>query len=182
MDQLAPTSRTPLSSLSLDQSRQYGQKPTMNQVGKAFETLFMQTMMKSMRDAQLEGGLLDSEHEKPFQSMLDGIYSEMSVKKTNLGLAEAINRQFAPKTGPKVSAGAQAQQASLTAAQTAALSSGLQTGTKGEGFAGVNALPTSDLAASLTAQQGMSFKTVRQPGLPIGNPAQKLAPKFMTGG
>lgn len=181
MDQIATTSRSPLSSLSLDQTRQYGQKPTMNQVGKAFETLFMQTMMKSMRDAQVEGGLLDSEHEKPFQSMLDGIYSEMSVKKTNLGLAEAINRQFAPKTGPKAAAGVQAQQATLTAAQLAALSTGMQTGNGADGIAGKNIYPTNDLAASLTAQQGMSFKTSRQPSLPMGNPAQKIAPKFMTG-
>ena len=87
-----------LSSLSLDQSKQFGKKPTMKQAGEAFESLFMQTMMKSMRDAKIEGGLFDDEGEKQFQSMLDNLYSEMAVKKTKLGLGDAIARQFEPKT------------------------------------------------------------------------------------
>jgi flagellar protein FlgJ len=101
MDALAPRSTAALSSLSLDQSRQFGKKPTLQQVGKSFESLFMSTIMKSMRDAQIEGGLLDSEHEKPFQSMLDQAYSELAVKKMRLGIAESIERQFSPQIGKK---------------------------------------------------------------------------------
>ncbi len=182
MEQLGATTRTPLSSLSLEQGRQYGQKPTMDQVGKAFETLFMQTMLKSMRDAQIEGGLLDSEHEKPFQSMLDGIYSEMSVKKTNLGLAEAINRQFSPKKNSAISSSAgQSKQSSLTTAQASALASSLQSGIGVDASATLARIPTSDPASSLGAQQALSFKTIRQPNLPMGTPAQKNALKLMTG-
>lgn len=181
MEQLRPDARTPLSSLSLDQTRQYGQKPTMDQVGKAFETLFMQTMMKSMRDAQIEGGLLDSEHSKPFQSMLDGIYSEMSVKTTKLGLSEAINRQFSPKNGAKPPAGIQSQQASLSAAQSMALSGNAVTGIGGSFSTGPNPFPTSDLAASLSAQQGASLKTVRPMSLPNNAPNNGLSRKFVTG-
>lgn len=180
MEQLRPGSRTPLSSLSLDQSRQYGQKPTMDQVGKAFETLFMQTMMKSMRDAQIEGGILDSEHSKPFQSMLDGIYSEMSVKTTKLGLSEAINRQFTPKNGAKTPIEAQAQQAVLSAAQTAALSGNALSGIGGAS-SGLSAFPISDLGASLSAQQSANLKTTRPSSLPINAPTTGLARKIVTG-
>ena len=181
MEQLRPISRTPLSTLSLGQTRQYGQKPTMDQVGKAFETLFMQTMMKSMRDAQIEGGLLDSEHSKPFQSMLDGIYSEMSVKTTKLGLSEAINRQFTPKNGQKAAPVSPAQLATLSAAQAEALSGGAVSGLGGNLSSGVSAFPTSDLASSLSAQKSASIKTNRLSSLPISAPAQRSAPKFLNG-
>jgi Rod binding domain-containing protein len=101
MEGIAPKASGGLSSLSLDQSRQYGKKPTLLQAGKAFEGLFMNTMMKSMRDAQIEGGLLDSEHEKPFRAMLDQAYSELAVKNMRLGLAENIERQFTPQIGKR---------------------------------------------------------------------------------
>ena len=182
MAELRPVSRTPLSTLSLDQTRQYGQKPTMDQVGKAFETLFMQTMMKSMRDAQIEGGLLDSEHSKPFQSMLDGIYSEMSVKTTKLGLSEAINRQFAPKNGQRAATVSKSQLATLSAAQSEALSGGAISGLGGNLSTGSGAFPTSDLASSLSAQQGANAKTNRLSTLPISTPAQRSAPKLLNGG
>ena len=100
MDGIAKSTAA-LSSLSLDQSRQFGKKPSLHQVGKSFESLFMNTIMKSMRDAQIEGGLLDSEHEKPFRAMLDQAYSELAVKNMRLGIAESIERQFSPQVGRK---------------------------------------------------------------------------------
>ena len=101
MDMIKPQATSALSSLSLDQSRQFGKKSTMQQAGKAFEGLFMQTIMKSMRDAQIDNGLFDSEHEKPFQAMLDQAYSDLAVKKMRLGLAESIEKQYQPQTGKK---------------------------------------------------------------------------------
>jgi flagellar protein FlgJ len=101
MDALSSRSNAALSSLSIDQSRQYGKKPTLQQVGKSFEGLFMNTIMKSMRDAQIEGGLFDNEHEKSFQAMLDQAYSDLAVKKMRLGIAENIERQFSPQLGKK---------------------------------------------------------------------------------
>lgn len=145
MDALPPRSTAPLSSLSLDQNRQFGRKATMDQVGKAFETLFMQTIMKSMRDAQIEGGLLDSEMSKPFQSMLDGAYAELSVKRTNLGLAEAINRQFSPASGSKATG---LMPVKLTSDQADALTMGL--------------------SASATAGQNLAVKNMLSPSLPLG--------------
>jgi len=181
MEQILPTTTTPLSSLSLDQSRQFGQKPSMDQVGKAFEALFMQSMMKSMRDAQIEGGLLESEHSKPFESMLDGIYSEMAVKRTNLGLAEAIKRQFLSRTDQKGEASDGSQQAVLNAARSAATSGGLPIGIGVKTTAANAALPMSDLANSLAAQQDASVKNFR-PATNRINPSAARAPTISTGG
>ena len=161
MDPLPPRSTAPLSSLSLDQNRQFGHKATMDQVGKAFEALFMQTIMKSMREAQVEGGLFDNESSKPFQSMLDGAYAELAVKKTNLGLAEAINRQFAPKTGSKATGLIPATPVTLTSEQADALTQGL--------------------SASAAAGQNLSVNSLLSSSLPAGLTAPRTAPKFITG-
>jgi flagellar protein FlgJ len=85
--------------MSLDDTRAAGKKPNLDQASKAFETLFMQMIMKSMREAQLSEGLLDSEEAKPFQSMLDSAYAELMSKNMRLGLAESISRQLSPAIG-----------------------------------------------------------------------------------
>ena len=161
MDTLPPRATAPLSSLTLDQNRQFGRKATMDQVGKAFETLFMQTILKSMRDAQIEGGLVDNETSKPFQSMLDGAYSELSVKTTKLGLAEAINRQFSPKTGSKATGLIPIDPVALTSEQADALTQGL--------------------SASTLAGQSLAAKSTFSSSLPAGLTAPRSAPKFVTG-
>ena len=83
--------------MSIDEARQYGSKVTLKQAGKAFEGLFLQTIMKSMREAQLSDGLFDNEAEKTFLPMLDQAYTDAANKRLNLGLGEAIERQFSPK-------------------------------------------------------------------------------------
>lgn len=153
MDALPPRATTPLSSLTLDQNRQFGRKATMDQVGKAFETLFMQTIMKSMRDAQIEGGLFDNESAKPFQSMLDGAYSELAVKTTKLGLAEAIDRQFSPKTGSKATGLIPAKTVALTSEQADTLTQGLSaSATAGQNLAVKNLVASGMSGAGIAAK------------------------------
>lgn len=92
------------SKMSLDDARGAGKKPTLDQASKAFETLFLQMIMKSMREAQLSEGILDSEESKPFQSMLDSAYSELMSKNMRLGLSDSITKQLSPhiqKAGKK---------------------------------------------------------------------------------
>ena len=181
MEPIRPNASRPLSSLSLDQSRQFGQKPTMDQVGKAFEGMFMQTMMKSMRDAQIEGGLLESEHSKPFQSMLDGLYSEMAVKRMDLGLADAIKRQFLAAPSAKGNALNSDPQAALDAARSTAVSAGLQNGVGGRQPGATGFLPISDLSSSLAAQQGANVKTIRPQSAYVKTPSAFPAPNNKTG-
>ena len=79
---------------NIELSRAVGQKPTLTQAGAAFEALFLQTIMKAMREAKLDEGIFDSDAQKPFESMLDNAYSDKAAKNMKLGLAEAITRQF----------------------------------------------------------------------------------------
>ena len=78
-------------------------KAAVREVAKQFEALFMQELMKSMRQATLQSGMLDNEGTKLGSEMLD---TQLSTQMTGLrgGLADAIARQlerqmnFAPDT------------------------------------------------------------------------------------
>lgn len=87
---------TPAASISLDEAKKVGKKATMDQAGKAFEALFMQTMMKQMHEAKLGDGLFDGQGQAPFRTMLDQAYADLATKKMNLGLADAIKRAYDP--------------------------------------------------------------------------------------
>lgn len=60
---------------------------------KQFEALFVNMMMKSMRDATPQDGIMDSDQSKMFTSMLD---EQMSQKIANrgIGLADSLVRQM----------------------------------------------------------------------------------------
>ena len=67
---------------------------TLREVAGQFEALFLQMMLKSMRDASLGEGLLDNEHTKTYQSMFD---KQIAIKMTQgrgIGLAEMMVRQL----------------------------------------------------------------------------------------
>jgi flagellar protein FlgJ len=65
----------------------------MKQASKQFEVLFMQMMLKSMRDATPAEGLFDSQQEKMFTSMLDQQLAQ-NLSGRGLGLADAMYAQL----------------------------------------------------------------------------------------
>jgi len=72
---------------------------TLRKVAGQFEALFVQMMLKSMRDASLGEGMLDTEHTKTYQSMFDKQISiEMSQGK-GIGLAEMMVQQLRKQRG-----------------------------------------------------------------------------------
>lgn len=72
---------------------------------KQFEALFMQMVMKSMRNATPSGGLLDSEQGKLFQGLLDQQLSMNMAQGKGTGLAETLYRQLGGKaTGSAIDA------------------------------------------------------------------------------
>jgi Rod binding domain-containing protein len=83
------------SATTFDEAKRVGSKATLDQAAKGFEALFVQTMLKEMHDAKLGDGILDSEDQKPFESMLDGAYADLMTKQNKFGIADAINRTFA---------------------------------------------------------------------------------------
>jgi len=64
------------------------------QVAAQFESLFMQMMVKSMRDATIEGGLFDSNQMDLYQSMLDQQVSLHLSNQGALGLADVLAEQW----------------------------------------------------------------------------------------
>jgi flagellar protein FlgJ len=68
-------------------------RAVVKEVAKQFEALFMQELMKSMRQATLQSGMLDNEGTKLGTEMLD---AQFATRMTGLkgGLADAIARQL----------------------------------------------------------------------------------------
>jgi len=65
----------------------------LKQVSRQFEALFMNMVLKSMRQATPSSGLLDSQNEKVYMSMLDQQLSQ-NLSGRGVGLAEAMLAQL----------------------------------------------------------------------------------------
>lgn len=65
------------------------------EAAKQFEALFVQQMLKSMRDAAPEGGLFDSDETRMYQGLLDQqMAMQLSTRAGGIGLAKVIERQM----------------------------------------------------------------------------------------
>jgi len=89
-------------------------KAAIREAAKQFEALFMQQLMKSMRDASLTSGMLDNEGTRMGTEMLD---TQLATKMTGLpgGLADLIARQLERQMGGDASAATAATAASASA-------------------------------------------------------------------
>lgn len=70
------------------------QSGSLAEVAKQFESLFVQMMVKSMRDASFGGGLLDSKQTEFYRDMYDQQLSIHLSEKGGIGLAEVLERQL----------------------------------------------------------------------------------------
>ena len=70
----------------------------MKQASKQFEVMFLQMMLKSMRDATPSDGMFSSSQEKTYTSMLDQQLSQ-KLSGRGLGLAEAMFKQLSRTMG-----------------------------------------------------------------------------------
>ncbi len=60
-----------------------------------FEALFLQMVLKSMRDATPREGLMDSDQSRMYESLLDQQLAQVMSSKKGVGLADVIARQLA---------------------------------------------------------------------------------------
>ncbi|MBB5392915.1 MULTISPECIES: flagellar assembly peptidoglycan hydrolase FlgJ [unclassified Herbaspirillum] len=75
-------------------ARQNGNSPeAIKGAAKQFEALFLNMMMKSMRDATPQNGPFDNEQTKMFTSMLDQQMSQ-NLAQRGIGLADVLTRQL----------------------------------------------------------------------------------------
>ena len=77
-------------------SRLAGKDPAkaVTQVSKQFEALFLQSVLKSMREATMKSGLLDSSEQDTYQQMLDTQLAQTIAQNQGTGLARMIARQL----------------------------------------------------------------------------------------
>jgi flagellar protein FlgJ len=115
-------------------------KAAIKETAKQFEALFMQQLMKSMREATISSGMLDNEGTKLGTEMLDSQYAN---KMSGLpgGLADAIARQLERQMG-----GAAAAPSTPAAAGAATVSTGASLSSKQVDFV------TSHQAAARSAE------------------------------
>lgn len=69
----------------------------IKEVAKQFESVFMTMVLKSMRQAKLADGIMDSKQSEFFRDMYDQQMALHLSGETGIGLAELIARQLSPK-------------------------------------------------------------------------------------
>lgn len=83
-------------------ARQNGQSPeAIKGAAKQFEAMFLNMMMKSMRDATPQNGPFDNEQTKMFTSMLDQQMSQ-NLAQRGIGLADVLTRQLSASLPKKL--------------------------------------------------------------------------------
>lgn len=70
------------------------QDAALDEVSRQFESLFLQMMLKSMRDASLGGGLMDSKQSEFYRDMYDKQIAVDMAQKQGIGLADVLKRQL----------------------------------------------------------------------------------------
>ena len=70
------------------------QAAALDQVTRQFESLFLQMMLKSMRDASFGGGLMDSKQSEMYRDMFDKQIAMDMSQGEGIGLAEVLKRQL----------------------------------------------------------------------------------------
>lgn len=163
---------------------------------KQFEALFLQMVLKSMRDAMPREGLFDSDQSRMYESLLDQQLAQVMSSKNGVGLAAVIERQLMRKPdaavpfegglplnpaapslpldaaalqglGPKALAALRQAEASLASRSSASERSPVATvGTAGEAVAAYSA-GSGDAAADFVARvRPYALETERQSGIP----------------
>lgn len=81
----------------LKQAAKAGSPEALKSAATQFEAMFINMMMKSMREATPQEGMLDNEQTKMFTSMLDQQMSQ-SLAKRGVGLADVLVRQLSAQS------------------------------------------------------------------------------------
>lgn len=86
---------------SLKRSAAENPRAGVRQAAQQFEALFLDMVLKSMREASPPDGLFDSEQTRLYQSMLDQQLSQTLARRGATGLAAVIEKQLARTLPPE---------------------------------------------------------------------------------
>jgi flagellar protein FlgJ len=130
---------------SLKQSARAGSPEALKAASTQFEAMFVNMMMKSMREATPQDGMMDSQQSKTFQTMLDQQTSQ-NIAKKGIGLADMLVRQLNKQTDT---------QALALGGEAGDRSSGANAGS----FAGMSSLMDAKLKRAIAAAGGAGSAT-----------------------
>ena len=71
---------------------------SLKQVAKQFEGIFIQMMLKSMRDASMGDAIFDSDQSKLYRDMFDKQVALDMANSKGIGIADSLVRQLGPQT------------------------------------------------------------------------------------
>lgn len=143
-------------------------KGAARQAAGQFEAMFMQQLLKSMRDAMPKSGMWDGPGQSMYQSMLDG---QLAQKVSNQpgGLADVIARQLSRHLQGGVEGDA------LTAASSGVLA----TAEDSDGMQGIRPIDPAELAGgqtSATLALAARLRPAEAPPAGLASPASLAAP------
>jgi len=176
----------------LKQGAKNGSPAALKEAATQFEAMFINMMMKSMRDATPEDGLMDNNQTKMFTGMLDQQMSQ-NLAKRGMGLADVLTRQLtANQTGAAALAiGADGMAAGKAAAAASALSPldgsmrpGMDAATMiktGARQPGAPALPLTTESGRVQAPHVRAFQEKLHPHAAEAERATGVPAKFMLG-
>jgi flagellar protein FlgJ len=129
---------------SLKQSARAGSPEALKSAATQFEAMFVNMMMKSMREATPQDGMMDSQQTKMFTTMLDQQTSQ-NIAKKGIGLSDMLIRQLSKTTD---------SQALAIGADGNASSDANGNGGNGGSFGGLASLMDAKLQRAIAAAGG----------------------------
>ena len=102
---VTPSIFDPASLAALRAQAKGGDKAALKMAAQQFEALFLQMVLKSMRDATPREGLFDSDQTRLYESLLDQQLAQVLSAKGSTGLAAVIERQLSRQDAAAEAAG-----------------------------------------------------------------------------
>ena len=167
----------------LRQSAKAKDPAALKEAATQFEAMFINMMMKSMRDASPQDGIMDSQQSKMYTSMLDQQTSQ-NLAKRGTGLADVLLRQLSSTLSPAVDGEAEAAASPRSSSMAAALAAfRQQQGAATDGAAGATgtAKTLSDKANSTQAPHVRAFQEKLGVHAEEASRATGIPAKFMLG-
>jgi flagellar protein FlgJ len=160
----------------LKQSAKAGSPEALKGAATQFEAMFINMMMKSMRDATPQDGILDNQQTRMFTGMLDQQMSQ-NLAKRGMGLADVLVRQLSAQNTNAQALALGAEQGGAGTAMPAALDAAAMMKTPG-------ALPAPVAGAGSGASQAPHVRSFREKLASHAAEAEKVTgvpAKFMLG-
>jgi flagellar protein FlgJ len=95
-----PATRAPINALDyrgladIQRQTKSNDPKALKAAAQQFEALFVQMVLKSMRDATPKEGMFDNEQSRMYESLLDQQLAQVMSSKKGIGLADVIERQL----------------------------------------------------------------------------------------